>query len=236
MVLESGAALAGASSGAGLYEWSQGSTLTFVSMLPEGHPASSVALGYYHTRAHAISNDGSRVFWTASQETPAHLYMRNTVAGARTIQLDKAQEGLTEPTGRRQVPDRLHRRLACVLHRHRDARRRARPANRSGKSATCTSVKSRGAALQKRCTLRDLTIPLRADERGAVQGFMLGSSEDGSTVYLVAHGVLAENENANGEAAEPGADEPVRAPLRHGQRVDAQVHRAAVRRRQPRLG
>ncbi len=54
------------------------------------------------------------------------------------------------------------------------------------------------------CKLRDLTIPLRADERGAVQGSLLGTSEDGSTVYLVAHGVLAENQNSNGEAAAPG--------------------------------
>ena len=63
-------------------------------------PRPSVALGYYNTRAHTISNDGSRVFWTASQETPAHLYMRDLTERS-TIQLDKAQEGITEPRARR---------------------------------------------------------------------------------------------------------------------------------------
>ncbi len=102
---------------AGLYEWSPGSTLQLVSVLPEGQPASSVALGYFHTRARAISSDGSRVFWTASQKTPAHLYMRDLSAGKTT----PARQGpgrCQRTPGRREVPDRQQRRLPCVLHRY----------------------------------------------------------------------------------------------------------------------
>ncbi len=204
VLLESTSALAGSSSGPGLYEWSQGSTLSFVSALPEGKPAPQVALGYYHTRAHAISNDGSRVFWTASQETPAHLYMRNT-AGARTIQLDKAQEGLTEPTGaaKFQTASVDGSRAFFTDTQALVPGATGEPQREISDLYACEIA---GSGPAEACNLRDLTIPLRPDERGAVQGFMLGSSEDGSTVFLVAHGVLAENENANGEAAEPGAE------------------------------
>ena len=39
-----------------------------------------------------------------------------------------------------------------------------------------------------------------------MQGFLFGASEDGSSVYLVAQGVLAANENGNGERGEAGKD------------------------------
>ena len=56
------------------------------------------------------------------------------------------------------------------------------------------------------CSLRDLTIPLHADEHADVQGAPLGVSEDGSSLFVVAQGVLAENENAEGETARSGQD------------------------------
>ncbi len=54
--------------------------------------------------------------------------------------------------------------------------------------------------------LRDLTIPLHAGEHAAVQGSVLGASEDGSSVFVVAQGVLAENKNAAGETAQSGQE------------------------------
>ena len=39
-----------------------------------------------------------------------------------------------------------------------------------------------------------------------MQGFVLGSSQDGASVYVVAKGVLAAGENGNGEAAVPGQE------------------------------
>ena len=95
VVFSSGGALTGPSSAAGLYEWSTGGALQFLSALPDGEPAPSVALGYYRVRARTISDDGTRVIWTASQETPSHLYMRDVAAG-RTVQLDAAR-GVQEP-------------------------------------------------------------------------------------------------------------------------------------------
>jgi hypothetical protein len=204
VVLESGRALAGPASGAGLYEWSQGSTLSFVSALPEGQPASSVALGYYRTRARAVSSDGTRVFWTASQEAPAHLYMRNTLS-ARTIQLDKAQEGITEPPGaaKFQTASSDGSRVFFTDTQNLVPGATGEPQREVSDLYECEIT---GTGSEEACTLRDLTIPLRADERAAVQGFMLGAGEDGSTIYLVAHGVLAENANANAELAEPGRE------------------------------
>ena len=56
------------------------------------------------------------------------------------------------------------------------------------------------------CNLKDLTVEDNEGEHAAVQGFVLGTGEEGTSVYLVAHGVLAENENGNGEIAQPGED------------------------------
>ena len=63
----------------GLYEWSAG-RLTFVGEGQLGSP------GLSGDRRHAISADGSRVFWTASAST-GHLYMRDMASG-ELLQLD----------------------------------------------------------------------------------------------------------------------------------------------------
>src|SRR5262249_45890866 len=54
--------------------------------------------------------------------------------------------------------------------------------------------------------LRDLTVAENGGEPSAVQGLLLGTSENGSSVYLVAQGVLAKNENGHRERAELGKD------------------------------
>ena len=134
---------------AGLYEWSQGSTLQFREHAPRRPPALRRSRSATTTRARTRSpTTGSRVFWTASQETPAHLYMRNT--HGRTH--DPARQG----PGR---PDRTHGRGASSRPPPSTARvsssptprrsSRGRPANRNGKSATCTSAKSPAAAPRK---------------------------------------------------------------------------------------
>ncbi len=204
VVLKASAALTGPSSGVGLYEWSRGGALRFVSELPEGRPAPQVALGYYRTRAHAISDDGTRVIWTSSQESPAHLYMRD-LATETTIQLDKAQ-GVTEPTtaGARFQTASSDGSLVFFT----DDQALVQGASvEPGREVTdlyaCEMVQSGGGPT---CALHDLTIPLHAGEHAAVQGSVLGASEDGSSVFVVAQGVLAENENAAGETAQSGQD------------------------------
>jgi hypothetical protein len=51
-----------------------------------------------------------------------------------------------------------------------------------------------------------ITVPLNGGEEPAVQGLVLGASEDGSYVYLVAKGVLSETANAEQEKAVAGGD------------------------------
>ena len=52
------------------------------------------------------------------------------------------------------------------------------------------------------CHLKDLTVDHNEGEHAAVQGLAFGASEDGTSIYLVAQGVLASNENGNGETAQ----------------------------------
>ena len=78
--------------GSGLYEWEAGAPLKLLSVLPgsEHTPAAEPALGYdgFDVRG-AISQDGSRFFWTNEVEL-GPLYMRDT-AKEETIQINAAQ-------------------------------------------------------------------------------------------------------------------------------------------------
>ncbi len=205
-VLVSTVALTGSSSGPGLYEWSHGG-LRFVSELEDGTLAPAAALGYQHDQAHAISSDGTRVIWTESKENPAHLYMRDfATTPARTIQLDKAQEGITEPPGKAvfQTASTDGSRVFFTDDEPLTKDSSAEPEDPPRADLYECEMVEKGGKLG--CNLHDLTVPLGAGEHTAVQGSVLGVSEDGSSVYLVAHGVLASNEDAGGERAVAGAD------------------------------
>ena len=56
------------------------------------------------------------------------------------------------------------------------------------------------------CDLTDLTVDHSEAQHANVQGFIFGADEEGTSVYLVAQGVLAGNENGNGETALNGQD------------------------------
>ena len=100
IVLRSRVALSGAGSAAGLYEWSPGGELKYLSDLPpEGgepaRPAPQALLGDDgQLVAHAISADGTRVIWSSPVTNP-HLYM--TTATGKTVRLDRAQ-GILNPS------------------------------------------------------------------------------------------------------------------------------------------
>ena len=199
--------LSAGSSGAGLYEWSAGGGLRFVSEFPGGgSPGANVALGYLHTRAGAISDDGSRVVWTASQSGPGHLYMRDLATGM-TVQLDAAQQGLGEPVGatRFQTASGDGSRVFFTDDEPlvKEAEGSVEPGRKISDLYKCEMVEVGG---RLSCVLEDLTIPVHVGEEGAVQGDVLGSGEDGSRVFVVARGVLAGNENASGETARSGQD------------------------------
>jgi hypothetical protein len=207
VVLRSAVALTPPPSGPGLYEWA-GGRLQFVSLLPDGKTVASEAeLGFDgHVLAHAVSSDGSRIIWTSKDENSGagHLYMRDTAKGA-TIQLDAAQ-GTGEPeigSAQFQTASSDGSRVFFTDRQQLTADSTAEPGAGAGKPDLyeCEVVEEGG---QLACHLKDLTVD--EGEHAAVQGFLLGAGEDGSRVYLVAQGVLAGNENGNGEVAEAGKD------------------------------
>ncbi len=205
VVIASGVALTGASSAKGLYEWS-GGQLQLVSVLSDGvTPAQSAELGFYGAVvAHAVSNDGSRIIWT-NKEDPntrgGHLYLRDTSRG-ETLQLDTAQ-GVSEPKKGSAVFQAASSDGSRILFTDRErltANSTAEPGQGVGKPDLYEcQVTEVGGKLA--CGLEDLTVDANEGEHANVQGLLLGASEDGSSVFLVAQGVLANNENANHEHA-----------------------------------
>ena len=208
VVIASNVALLGPSSAPGLYEWS-GGALQLVSVLPGGAPASGlVELGYSHLQAGSVSSDGSRVIWTNAEAEAklGHLYMRDS-ASRETVQLDAAQ-GVAEPTGvgtaRFQSASGDGSRVFFSDRQRLTPDSTAEPVANKPDLYECEMiVKNEKLA----CKLTDLTVDLKAGEHANVQGLVLGTSEDGTTAYLVAQGVLATNENGNGETALAGKDD-----------------------------
>jgi sugar lactone lactonase YvrE len=206
-VIQSRVALTGPSSGPGLYEWA-GGKLQFVSLLPAGTPAPNAELGYYHVDANAVSSDGSQIIWTNWEENAhrGHLYMRDMARG-ETVQLDAAQ-GASEPeqgVAQFQTASSDGSSVFFTDKQRLTADSTAEPAQGTGKPDLymCEMTKVAGKLT---CRLKDLTVDHNEGEHAAVQGFLFGASEDGSRVYLVAQGVLARNENGNGETALTGKD------------------------------
>jgi len=213
VAIGSAVALTGGSSAAGLYEWSAGQ-LKLLSVWPNGKPVTrTVELGYGNMIAGSLSSDGSRIVWTTPEETPklGHLYLRDAARG-ETIQLDAAQ-GTPEPggpgTARFQSASNDGSRVFFTDRQRLTPDSTAEPnpnaQERQGESdlyvCEVAVVNGRDA-----CALEDLTVDHNQGEHAAVQGAVLATSQDGTTVYLVAHGVLASNENGNGEHPVAGAE------------------------------
>lgn len=209
-ILTSGVALTAPPSGPGLYEWSAGA-LRFVSILPTGAPANGEPeLGFDgHVIAGAVSNDGSRVVWTVKDENSGggHLYMRDVLTG-ETIQLDAAAHGVAEPSigsARFQSANSDGSKVFFTDKQQLTANSSSEPGQGAGKSDLyeCEIIEAAGRLA---CNVQDLTVADNEGEHAAVQGLLLGVSQEGTSAYLVAQGALADNENGNGEAPEPGKD------------------------------
>ncbi len=206
VLLASKVPLTGPSSAPGLYEWSAGK-LQLVSILAAGTPAPKVEAGYYRVVAHSISDDGSRVFWTTPEETgqTGHLYMRDTLNG-ETVQLDAAEKGVSEPlrgAAQFQIATGDGSRVLFTDKQRLTADSTAEPALGKADLYECEIVEENE---KPACRLKDLTVERNEGEHAAVQGLLFGASENGSSVYLVAQGVLAANKNGSGESAQPGGD------------------------------
>jgi NHL repeat-containing protein/WD40 repeat protein len=172
-----------------LYEWAAGS-LRLVSVLTDGKPAgeegASADLGLHFNVRHAISDDGSRIFWS-SNGLKHHLYMRDMHL-ERTVQLDAAEEGAqggnSEPVFQTASSDGSKVFFTDTVRLTKDATSDEFKPD----LYMCEIGEAAGAPT---CRLRDLTVDRNAGEAGSVQGMVFGASEDGRFVYFVADGVLA---------------------------------------------
>jgi sugar lactone lactonase YvrE len=209
VAIRSNVALTGSGSAHGLYEWTAGQ-LRFVSVLPNGTPATEPELGFdERVLTGAIATDGSRIIWTNREDLSTrggHLYLRDTLRG-QTLQLDAAQGAGEPPTGtaifQGATSDGSH--VFFTDKQQLTADSTAEPGPAAGKPDLyeCEIVEEEGKLA---CHLKDLTVDHAEGEHAAVQGFLFGASDAGASVYLVAQGVLAGNENGNGEAAVAGGD------------------------------
>ncbi len=183
--------------GTGLYEWEAGAPLKLLSVLPgsEHTPATEPYLGYHGFDVRgAISQDGSRFFWTNEGEH-GPLYMRDT-AKEETIQINAAQ-GVRE-AGAEEIEDGLdevHFQVASS-----DGSKVFFTDTWPLTSESSLEPSSEAEAFHaadlyeydvETGELTDLTVARNAGEQAEVLGTLPGVSEDGSYVYFVANGVLA---------------------------------------------
>ncbi len=190
----------------GIYEWTDGE-LTPINFLPHGEPTTGlVFLGAGSPDGEpegrmtltAISHDGSRVEWHAANSP--HLYSRN-VPASETLQVDEVAKNAPPPTT--ELPALFQTASADGSKIFfTDAERLTADSKASEKQGDPDLyVFEPEKPAGERVT--DLTLPLAADEHADVQGAVVGTSEDGSTVYFVADAKLSESASP-GNCGQPG--------------------------------
>jgi len=214
-----------------LYEWSAGGTpseqLKPISVLPNGKLASRPVLGNFvpvgTAARNAISADGSRVFWSGGEEgveeRTTNLYVRdlskgetlkiNTpAAGAKVSSLEVIHEEAQFQTA---SSDGSKVFFTDTVPLTSDSNLRGREESPAD-LYECDLVE---VAEKLSCNLTDLTVDPRGafGETAEVIGVALGASEDGSSVYFVANGVLSEDARSHGAklgaCQRPNSGEPV---------------------------
>jgi hypothetical protein len=181
IVLSSTVGLDAQITGEGLYEWAAGK-LAPVSLLPKGAGAAPhPGLGAFKSRTArgAISEDGSRVFWSPNSGED-HLYVRD-VPREETVQLDVPQgvKALGAPNPEFQVASADGSTVFLT-----DTQHLTGMSGKVGADLYECAVTEEAMGVLK-ASLTDVT------PGGDVQGQVLGISKDGSWVYFVANGVLA---------------------------------------------
>jgi len=195
--------------GPGLYRWSAGQ-LHPVSELPagEGGDVVSAVLGSgLGSVRHAISEDGSRIFWTPtaggdySGVTGPALYLRDTVA-EESIRLDVVQPGASGAGENR--PAFNHASADGSVVYFTDSRQLTADASPSGRDLYRCEIGMVEGSLGC-ATLTDISAPLAGSGESAdVQGQVPAMSDDGSRLYFVARGVLDQAPNERGDVAIAG--------------------------------
>lgn len=187
-----------------LYEWDEG-VVRLVTVLPDGDPTVGSIVGASSERGsgaetHAVSADGSRVFFTAGDD----LYVRENAeqspseecagpAEACTFQVDASQIGGSDGGGDFYAASADGSRVFFTDE--------ARLTSDSTAQAGKPDLYEYDLEAAPSARLADLTA--NPAESADVLG-VPGVSDDGSSVYFAATGVLAANENANKEKAQTG--------------------------------
>ncbi len=176
-----------------LYEWS-GGRLQLVNVLPDGEAAASGYVGHNADVRHAVSNDGSRVFWQEDRNETAGfgpLYMRDTVT-EQTVQVDTPAQGVPQPPHFVASFSTASADGSKVFFTEKEPLASNSKLPPEGEEADLYVYDTVTG------TLTDLTGGGGASgsEPGNVQGEVLGASEDGSIVYFVATAALASGAQA----------------------------------------
>ncbi len=173
--------------GRSVYE-SVGGKLSLVNRLPEGtieqeaqaggpEEAGGEGLGSPEF-SHAVSSDGSRIFWTGLGSHP-NLYMRED--GARTVQIDASQAGGPGGGGKFWTASDNGERVFFT--------------DGAGAKLTANTVAGSGENLYEYDVAGGRLTDLTPSATAEVQG-VIGASEDGSYIYFVANGALAAGASA----------------------------------------
>jgi hypothetical protein len=190
-----------------VYLWS-GGQIAPVSVLPAGEGGATV-LGMAGSDAgsvrHAVSEDGSRVFWGtgtygATGSLPTALYVRDMQVG-ESARLDVPKggsgAGAAAPVFQGASAD-----AGAVFFT--DTRRLTPGASPSGPDLYRCELPA-GSVATGCATLTDISAPIGGSgESAEVEDLVSGMSEDGSSVYFVARGVLDEAANEVGDTAVAG--------------------------------
>jgi hypothetical protein len=189
--------------GASLYLWSAGEVHP-VSVLPEGGivsgGASDLKFGSTGTVSHAISDDGSRVFWSWTNSGSTGLYLRDTQA-EETVRLDEVS-GASGPGAETATFQGASADGTVIFFT--DAQQLTGGASPSGEDLYRCEIPP-GSSATGCASLIDVSAPIEGSgESAEVKTLVTGISENASTVYFVATGVLDTEPNQIGAQAVPG--------------------------------
>jgi hypothetical protein len=193
--------------GEGLYEWEKG-VLKPVSVLPNEEAAENTPLlgeGGHNVR-NAVATDGSRVIWS-ERGGGEHLYIRDMSRG-ETIQLDAVEAGASGGSAARGARFQIASGNGSRVFFTDEARLTTdSTAEEREPDLYMFEVTNSGGPLAGKLT--DLSVD--RNQPANIHGSVIGVGEDESSkevtsVYFVASGVLAGNENSHKEQAEAGAN------------------------------
>ncbi|HWX44382.1 MAG TPA: hypothetical protein VNY52_03560 [Solirubrobacteraceae bacterium] len=197
--LTSNAVKAGSSAGLeNLYEWS-GGRLQLVNELPDHTVSEGAEFGgglfLAKDTTNAFSSDGSRVFFD-TQEDGNPLYMRDTVTG-QTVEVDAPVPGVSPPPAHKadfQIASVDGSKVFFLDEEPLTLDSKLPPVPADEHVPADLYVYEAGTG-----SLRDLTVDRNTGESADVKEKVLGGSEDGSVVYFVAGGRLAEGAQSGQE-------------------------------------